>query len=245
MNTIASPLTPSIFNFHQHQLRGALIDQQPWVVAKDLCETLGLTNSRDVVRRTLDAEEWTVYEIHTPSRGKVRMQVVNESGVWALVIKSRKPEAKAVRKWLTSEVIPALRSTGSYTMPEAKEVTQPLANPVGAAPAKAKALPGGLPAGVLDARGIPCTLVKLLSGEVRMVGLEGKQWYSLRDVMQCVGRPALSAHATAGTMPAGHKAMIRLYGSAAAGWFVDETGVRLLAGSRSMLRSQLTLNLAN
>lgn len=262
-------LTPSIFNFHQHQLRGALINEQPWMVAKDLCAVLGIANSRDVVRRALDPDEWTVYEISTPSRKGVgnsdtrskagvgitdtsswaqrrMMQVVNESGAWALVLKSRKPEAKAVRKWITGEVLPALRKEGSYSLAGGKEVKRPMSNPVKQLSANSTRR-GPEEAGVLDARHVPTTTVGLLDGRVRMVPLEGKPWYSLLDVLKCLGlcqsRHRHSCYDTARKLPKAHTARVYLFAGANAGWFVDETALRIVLGSHRLLNSQLTINL--
>lgn len=127
-------------------------------------------------------------------------------------------------------------------MPNAKEVTRPVANPVGGT--AAKALPGSLPAGVLDARAVPTTTVWLLAGKVRMVALEGKQWYCAADVLTIIGRHPSNAQKAAKLMPAEHRARVQLFATACPYWFVTETGVRLMLGARGLLASQLTLNLA-
>ncbi len=240
MNT--QSLTPSIFNFRQHQLRAMLIEQRPWFAAKDLCGALGL-NDANRATHSLDADEKQNLPIVGSGGGQRRNTLlVSESGMWALVFRSNRPEAKVIRKWVTKDVLPALFSRGSYTMPNAKEVTRPVANPVGGT--AAKALPGSLPAGVLDARAVPTTTVGLLAGKVRMVALEGKQWYSLRDALLCTGCKAPHSFTVARQLPKEHRAMVQLFSAPAASWFVTETGIRLVLGARSLLTSQLTLNLA-
>jgi prophage antirepressor-like protein len=111
-----------VFNNGGAELRTVMIDGQPWFVAADVCGSLGIANSRDAVSR-LDEDERGVALTDTPS-GEQKMGIVNESGLWALVMTSRKPEARAFKKWLTSEVIPALRKTGSYAIEQPKQMSQ-------------------------------------------------------------------------------------------------------------------------
>lgn len=85
---------------------------EPWFVAKDVCNALELGNSRMALQR-LDDDEKGVSSVDTPG-GKQRMQIVNEPGLYSLVLASRKPEAHAFKRWVTHEVIPAIRRTGGY-----------------------------------------------------------------------------------------------------------------------------------
>lgn len=89
--------------------------KQFWFVAKDICDILGLTNSRQATS-ALDDDEKGVISNDTPG-GRQAMTVVNESGMYALILQSRKPEAKAFRKWVTSEVLPSIRKYGFYISP--------------------------------------------------------------------------------------------------------------------------------
>ncbi|HMN07124.1 MAG TPA: BRO family protein [Flavobacteriales bacterium] len=233
---------PSLFNFQQHQLRGLLLDHRPWFAAIDICKMLDIGDASQAARH-LDDDEKQNLVIQGPGEQQGRRTLcVCESGAWALVMRSRKPEAKAIRKWLTGEVLPALHRTGNYSMAHAKEVTRPVGNPVTGAAAQPKALPGALPAGVLDARAVPTTTVGLRKGRVRMVPLQGKQWYSLVDVLKCLGTTT-SSHSMAGTLPGAHKTQVLLFGSTQAGWFIDDLGLRLVLGAKGMLHSQLTINL--
>ncbi len=106
----------TVFSFqNQHEIRTVIRDGEPWFVAKDICDILELTDVSQTVQ-SLDDDEKGTYSIRTLG-GNQRMSVVSESGLYALVFKSRKPEAKAFRKWVTSDVLPAIRKTGQYTRP--------------------------------------------------------------------------------------------------------------------------------
>ncbi|MNJ46089.1 hypothetical protein D3C77_412110 [compost metagenome] len=109
-----------LFNFGKQQVRTLLIDDQPWFVAADVCASLAISNVSLAVngradRETdgLDEDEKGIATVNTPS-GAQEMLVVNESGLYALIFKSRKAEAKRFKKWVTQEVLPAIRKTGGY-----------------------------------------------------------------------------------------------------------------------------------
>lgn len=91
---------------------------EPWFVASDVCRALGLGNSRMATDR-LDDDEKGVISTDTPG-GMQNMTVTNEPGLYTLVLGSRKPEAKAFKRWITHEVIPSIRKTGSYSVPQAE-----------------------------------------------------------------------------------------------------------------------------
>ena len=102
-----------VFPKTKHKVR-VIIDKHgnPWWVAKDVCAVLGIGNVCDAMSR-LDADEKGIGLIDTLG-GNQRMATVNESGLYSLIMTSRKPEAKAFRKWVTSVVLPSIRKTGSY-----------------------------------------------------------------------------------------------------------------------------------
>ena len=101
------------FEFESHALRVNMdAAGQPWFVASDVCVALSIGNSRMALDR-LDADEKGVSSIDTPG-GSQKMSVVNESGLYNLVLGSRKPEAKRFKRWVTHEVLPAIRKTGTY-----------------------------------------------------------------------------------------------------------------------------------
>lgn len=100
--------------FHQTfgTIRSCMKDGQPWFVAADVCKALNLPDTHKAVER-LDLDEKGRNSIPTPG-GSQTMTIVSEPGLYALVLGSRKPEAKAFRRWITHEVIPAIRKTGGY-----------------------------------------------------------------------------------------------------------------------------------
>lgn len=101
------------------QVRTMVINGSPWFVAKDVCECLGLTKHRDAVSR-LDGDERGSVEVDTLG-GTQQMAAVNEYGLYSLVLSSRKPSAKAFKRWITHEVIPAIRKHGAYMTGETLE----------------------------------------------------------------------------------------------------------------------------
>lgn len=106
------------FQFQSHQIR-AIKDEhgEPWIVAKDVCAVLDLVNVSMALSALDDDEKMTLTNSdgHSGQRGGAQFyNVINESGLYALIFKSRKPEARAFRKWVTSEVLPAIRKTGQY-----------------------------------------------------------------------------------------------------------------------------------
>ncbi|MBU1040258.1 MAG: Bro-N domain-containing protein [Proteobacteria bacterium] len=106
-----SELLPFAFEDSLVRVR-ADADGEPWFVAKDVCNVLGLENPRTSTA-LLDDDEKGVHTMDTLG-GPQEMSTVSESGLYSLVFRSRKPEAKRFRKWVTAEVLPSLRKTGSY-----------------------------------------------------------------------------------------------------------------------------------
>ena len=101
------------FEFKSHEVRTVVIEGEPWFVAKDVCEILEIANARDAVA-ALDSDEKDGVGIPVANGREQKTTVVSESGLYALIFKSRKPQAKAFRKWVTSEVLPQIRKTGKY-----------------------------------------------------------------------------------------------------------------------------------
>ena len=103
-------ITP--FNFGAFPVRVISQDNQQWFAAADVCTALGIKNHRDSLMH-LDDDEMGVVSSDTLG-GSQNISVVNESGLYALVLRSRKPEARKFAKWVTSEVLPSIRQTGGY-----------------------------------------------------------------------------------------------------------------------------------
>lgn len=117
----------SVFNFNQNEVRTVVRDDgEIWFVASDVCKALEISNTSDALRR-LDVDEVTIVSIEgrTPTGGVVKKptNAVNESGLYSLVLGSRKPEAKQFKKWVTSEVLPSIRKNGGYIV--GQEVDSP------------------------------------------------------------------------------------------------------------------------
>ena len=104
-----------VFNFDgQYEVR--VIEQagEPWFVAKDVCDVLGMADTHTAVR-ALDDDEKGRQKLPTLG-GMQDMTVINESGLYTLIMRSNKPQAKRFRKWVTSEVLPSIRRTGAYSL---------------------------------------------------------------------------------------------------------------------------------
>ena len=105
------------------KVRTVVIDNEPWMVGKDVADALGYANSRDAISRHVDDEDKGVAKCDTLG-GKQDLQIINEAGMYDLVFGSKLPTAKKFKHWVTSEVLPALRKTGSYTMPKMSKELQ-------------------------------------------------------------------------------------------------------------------------
>ena len=103
-----------VFNNSNWSIRSIEIDDQPWFIAKDICDILELSNPKMVLGR-LDENEKGVSSIYTLG-GKQEVQIINEFGLYSLILGSRKQEAKEFKRWITHEVIPQIRKTGGYMM---------------------------------------------------------------------------------------------------------------------------------
>lgn len=94
-------------------VRTMMIDGDPWFIAADVCKILGLNQVTNAVKG-LDEDEKALITIKGLSRGNDTGNIINEFGLYNLILRSRKPEAKTFRRWITHEVIPAIRKHGMY-----------------------------------------------------------------------------------------------------------------------------------
>lgn len=108
-------------------LRGIEINGEGWLVGKDVAERLGYSNPRDALARHVDDEDKSTVAFHDGTSGNPNVTVINESGVYALIMGSKLPNAKKFKRWVTSEVLPAIRKHGGYLTPE--KVEEALLNP--------------------------------------------------------------------------------------------------------------------
>lgn len=87
---------------------------EPWFVGKDVAEILGYVETAKAIRTHVEPEDKGVSEMDTPG-GKQNLTIINESGLYSLIIGSKLPEAKKFKRWVTSEVLPSIRKTGKYS----------------------------------------------------------------------------------------------------------------------------------
>lgn len=107
----------SVFNYGDAQVRTVLKNNEPWFVAKDVCEVLEIRNSRDALVR-LDSDEKDDVGLTDAIGRQQETAIVNEAGLYTLILTSRKPEAKQFKRWITHEVLPTIRKTGGYVSNE-------------------------------------------------------------------------------------------------------------------------------
>lgn len=108
-----------LFNFENHEVRSLLVDDEPWFVGKDVAEILSYSNTRKALTDHVDDEDKMDGVTIRDSIGRNQKPVlINESGLYSLVLSSKLPSAKKFKRWVTSEVLPALRKTGQYQVKE-------------------------------------------------------------------------------------------------------------------------------
>ena len=107
------------------QVRTINIDGEPWFVGKDVAKILGYKDTSDAMRRHVDDED-KLTRCFTDSGQKRELYIINESGLYSVILSSKLPSAKRFKRWVTSEVLPVIRKTGSYEMydysPEMKAI---------------------------------------------------------------------------------------------------------------------------
>ena len=103
------------FNFEGSEVRTITGEcGEPWFIATDIANILDYRMASDMTRN-LDEDEKATHSVQT-NGGKQKLNIINESGLYAAILKSRKPEAKAFRKWITSEVLPSIRKRGMFSL---------------------------------------------------------------------------------------------------------------------------------
>lgn len=108
-----------LFNFESHEVRSLLINSEPWFVGRDVAEVLGYKKPENAIANHVDDDDKTTTLIQgIGSNYKSKTMIINESGLYCLVLSSKLPSAKKFKRWVTSEVLPALRKTGQYQVKE-------------------------------------------------------------------------------------------------------------------------------
>lgn len=103
------------------QVRTVEIDGTPWLVGKDVAVALGYAKPQNAISRHVDAEDQKVAPIQGTPGGEQEMLIINESGLYSLILSSKMPKAKAFKRWVTSEVLPAIRKNGAYESFQAQQ----------------------------------------------------------------------------------------------------------------------------
>jgi len=114
------PSTIVPFQFHAHEVRTVLIDGDPWFVGVDIAAALELGNSRDALGR-LDADGVGTADVTDTLGRSQSTRIISEAGLYQLVFQSRVPAAEAFRRWVTHDVLPSIRRTGTYVVAESPE----------------------------------------------------------------------------------------------------------------------------
>lgn len=108
-----------IFTYEETQVRTVTVDDEPWFVLADVCRVLDLSNPSKVAKELDDDEKQRLP--FDPNQklglGHNGATIINESGLYTVIIRSNSPKAKPFRRWVTHEVLPSIRKTGSYTLP--------------------------------------------------------------------------------------------------------------------------------
>lgn len=212
-NTADNQLSQAFtFNASNQQVRVVTINDEPYFVAKDVCDILELTNARMTVQ-SLDEDERCKYCL--PRQGDT--WVVNESGLYHLIFQSRKPEAKAFRKWVTAEVLPTLRRTGRYEIkPKAKRWSERWERPKK----------------VIDMRATIYERSKFDGYPVRAVHYDGMIMYSVGDMLRAMKVGTSAYQAVASLAQAGMTVVkIHFCGSPHPSWCTTHRGLLMLLRS--------------
>lgn len=106
-----------LFNFENHEVRSLLINDEPYFVGKDVADVLGYADTNQAIRKHIDNEDRLTRRFDGTGQSR-DMTIINESGLYSLVLSSKLPSAKKFKRWVTSEVLPALRKTGQYQVKE-------------------------------------------------------------------------------------------------------------------------------
>ena len=117
-----------LYNYGNSAVRIVMYGNPPaaWFVAKDVCDILGYSNERKALADHLDEDEKNTVTIRYGNRGNPNMNIISESGLYCLTLRSNMPKAKEFRKWVTGTVLPQIRETGSYVPDNEKKLSEPI-----------------------------------------------------------------------------------------------------------------------
>ena len=214
-------LTPIAFQFSatKQQIESVLVENEPYFIAKDVCDILELDNVTNALSKLDDDEKLTLKVLRAGQNRSVNL--VSESGLFALIMRSNKPEAKSFRKWVTSEVLPSLRKNGFYG--NTKKLND-----------------------FIDARDVPYTQVLFNETPVRTITLKEIPYYSLNDYHAAIKSRTESSQAAKKLNKVQPLAVkIWLFGNTHPAWFTTLQGLQLIASGSRVFNSsnQLVLSL--
>ena len=131
-NSRTSSVVKVFENIEFGKIRTLVINNEPWFVSKDIAEILGYANTRQAIQVNVDEDDVSIIQMSDLEEGLSdrlpdhmkgsRISIINESGLYSLILRSEKPEAKKFKHWVTSEVLPSIRKMGSYLMEQKKKV---------------------------------------------------------------------------------------------------------------------------
>lgn len=107
-----------IFNFHGQEVRTVTVDNEPYFVGKDVAEVLGYAKARNAIATHVEEEDKRDAPIQGTLGGTQKMTIINESGLYSLILSSKLPQAKEYKRWVTSEVLPTIRKNGMFATDE-------------------------------------------------------------------------------------------------------------------------------
>ena len=207
------------FSATKQEIRTILVESEPWLVAKDVCDILGHSDT-NMALKALDDDEKQTQKIFGSGQNR-KMWLVNESGLYTLIMRSNKPEARTFRKWVTSEVLPAIRKKGYY------------GNRTSCAD-------------YVDARDIPYNQQVFNDAYIRFINIENTLWFSINDIHKAIGS-ATGSFQSARKLNVRQSLACKIwvYGNTHPSWFTNKLGFSLLLrGSRMFkVNNQLTLDL--
>jgi len=197
------------FSESKHPVRNLLIETKPWFVAKDVCDVLELSNHK-VAIKALDEDEVRKTSL-TDSLGRNQeTSIISESGLYALILRSNKSNAKTFRKWITSEVIPQLLKKGYYGVSH-KQASD-----------------------FIDSRNIPYQTKEFNHYNVRYISIDSVIWFSLNDLNRSL-HSSTGSNQLAKKLNSVETLAIKiwLFGNTHPAWFTNARGAQLtLSGSR-------------
>lgn len=240
-----------VFTYNEKPLQVEMIQGQPFFVAKDICDILRLEHAHKATKNLDDDEKLTGKIFRSGQSRNVLM--LNESGLYALIMRSNKPEAKKFRKWVTSEVLPAIRKNGHYgASPEIDrridglehglttlmEAVTNLANAIATEKKgpeiSQKRQEKKKDVSVIDARHKAFDFVAMLGANIRHIVIDDKDWYSMNDILTNM-RVRTSSCNTARKLGPDMTCKIWIFGNTHPAWFVSKEGAKIvMAGSRKL-----------